>query len=178
MFVRVLVIIAIFDRTLAWTLAPPLLALALLALVLGGSWYWVSVAQAARQTPASPPANPLELTAALVFAASFVAVSLISTWASAEFGEAGVYGLAAIVGFTDINPFVLSIAAGGAGQLPADAAAAAILIAASSNNLLQAIYATVFAGARAAAGPAAALALLALAGAGAAWWIAAAGGVL
>lgn len=172
MFLRVLVIIALFDRSLAGALAPSLIALALLGLVLGGLWYWLSAAPAAPQTAAKPPANPLELIAALVFAASFVAVSLASTWARAKFGEAGLFGLAAIVGLTDINPFVLSIAAGGAAHLPAGAAAAAILIAASSNNLLQAVYAAGFAGRRAAAVPAAALVLLALLGCGgAAWWI-------
>src|SRR5271170_1504276 len=172
MFLRVLVIIAIFDPALAVTLAPPLLALALLGLALGGIWYWSSAAPAAPQTAAKPPANPLELTAALVFAASFVAVSLVSTWVRSAFGEAGLFALAAIVGLTDINPFVLNIAAGGAGHLSAAASAAAILVAAASNNLLQAAYTAAFAGMRAAAAPAAGLALLAVSGAGAAWWIA------
>ena len=178
MYLRVLVIIAMFDRPLAGALAPPLLALALLGLVLAGIWYWARAVPTAPKITTAPPTNPLELTTALVFAASFVAVSLASTWVRAEFGEAGLFGLAAIVGLTDINPFVLSIAAGGAARLPAGAAAAAILVAASSNNLLQAVYATAFAGGRAAAAPAAALSLLALAGGGAAWWIAAANGGL
>lgn len=172
MFLRVLVIIAIFDPALAGTLTPPLLALALFGFALGGLWFWSRAATAAPQTAAKSPDNPLELPAALVFAASFVAVSLASTWVKARFGEAGLFVLAAMVGLTDINPFVLNIAAGGAGQLSAAAAGAAILIAAASNNLLQAVYAAAFAGVRAAAAPAAGLALLALGGVGAAWWIA------
>jgi uncharacterized membrane protein (DUF4010 family) len=172
MYVRLLIIIAMFSRPLAVALAPPVLALALLGFLLAGLWYWASAARTTARTAAPPPANPLELTAALVFAALFVAVSLASAWVRTEFGEAGVYGLAAIVGFTDIDPFVLSIAAGGAAPLPASAAVAAILIAASSNNVLKAVYAAGFAGARPAAAPAAALALLALGGGAAAWWIA------
>jgi Domain of unknown function (DUF4010) len=89
-----------------------------------------------------------------------------------RFGEVGIYGLAAIVGITDINPFVLSISSGGAAPLPLRGEAAAILIAASSNNILQATYTNALASFRAAIPPTAALALLALGGAGVAWWIA------
>jgi uncharacterized membrane protein (DUF4010 family) len=79
---------------------------------------------------------------------------------------------AAIVGATDIDPFVLNIAAGGTAPLPARVAVAAILIAASANNLAKAGYAAGFAGGRAALAPAAALGLLALAGGAVAWWMA------
>jgi uncharacterized membrane protein (DUF4010 family) len=172
MFLRVLVIVALFDRSLAGMLAPALFALALLGLVPAAIWYWARGGSAGPQTATAPPANPLELTTALVFAASFVVVSLAAAWVKATFGEAGLFGLAAIVGFTDINPFVLSIAAGGTTALPAGAAAAAILVAAASNNLLQAVYATVCAGVRAAFAPASALAAMALAGGAIAWWFA------
>jgi uncharacterized membrane protein (DUF4010 family) len=176
MYLRLLVIIAMFDRSLAVALAPSLLALAAAGLVLAGLWYWASAAPRASHSVAEPPANPLELTTALVFAALFVAVSLAFGWVKSEFGDAGVYGLAAIVGFSDVDPFVLSVAAGGTASLPAGVAVAAILIAASSNNLLKALYTAVFAGARAAAAPGAALALLALGGGAAAWWFAIARG--
>jgi uncharacterized membrane protein (DUF4010 family) len=161
-----------FDLPLARALAPILLMMALLGLVLAGLWYRARAAPVAAQAVANPPANPLELSAAFVFAALFVAVSLASAWARTEFGESGLFGLAAIVGASDIDPFVLSIATGGAAPLATSAGVAAILVAAASNNLMKAGYAVAFAGARAAAAPAAVLALLALGGAGAAWWIA------
>jgi uncharacterized membrane protein (DUF4010 family) len=176
MYLRVLIIIAIFDWTLAAVLAPALIALAAFGLILAGVCYGAGRAARGSPSAAREPANPLELTAALVFATLFVVVSVASAWVRSRFGEAGVYGLAAIVGVTDINPFVLSIASGGAAPLSVDAAAAAILIATSSNNLLQATYATGFAGGRAAIAPAAALVLLALAGAGLAWWTASVAG--
>jgi uncharacterized membrane protein (DUF4010 family) len=116
------------------------------------------------------------LTAAFIFAALFVAISLLSGWVHSEFGESGLLLLAAIVGLTDIDPFVLSVAAGGAQLLPAGGAVAAILIAASSNNLLKAAYAVGFAGMRGAAVPAGALGLLALGGGAAAWWMGTGGG--
>ena len=72
--------------------------------------------------------------------------------------------LAAVVGFADIDPFVLNLAQGGTSGISGAAAAAAILIAASSNNLLKAGYASVFGGGRATATSAAALIGLAAAG--------------
>ena len=68
-----------------------------------------------------------------------------------------------MIGFTDIDPFVLSIAQGGGG-LPLDSAAIAILIAISSNNILKAVYTIVFAGRRASLPAAGALIALAACG--------------
>jgi uncharacterized membrane protein (DUF4010 family) len=173
MYLRMLIIIAMFDRTLAAALAPALLGLAALGLVFAGLWYWASGRSVVPTRPATAgPANPLELSTALIFAALFVAVSVASGWARGQFGTAGIYGLAAIVGLTDIDPFVLSLASGGAGPLAATAGVTAILIAAASNNVLKAAYTAGFAGGRAAIAPASALTLLALAGGAVAWWIA------
>jgi uncharacterized membrane protein (DUF4010 family) len=172
MYIRLLIIVAMFDRPLAAALAPTLLTLAVIGSALAGLWYRASLAPRAPQSEPKPPANPLELTAAFIFAALFVVISLASAWVRSEFGERGLFGLAAIVGAADIDPFVLSVAAGGTAPLTARAGVAAILIAASSNNLVKAAYALAFAGRRAAAVPAAALGLLALGGGAAAWWIA------
>jgi uncharacterized membrane protein (DUF4010 family) len=172
MYVRLLIVVAVFNLPLARGLAPTLLGLAALGLALAALRYRQSGAPTATQAAAGTPANPLELSAAFVFAALFVVIALVSTWVRATFGEGGLFGLAAIVGASDIDPFVLNIAAGGAAPMATGTAVAAILIAASSNNLIKAAYAAGFAGGRAAAVPAAVLALLALAGAGAAWWIA------
>ena len=108
--------------------------------------------------------NPLELVPAAIFAVLFIAVSFVSNWAKAELGTSGIYTLAAIVGVTDIDPFVLNLAQGGTTGMSNSALAAAILIAASSNNILKALYAAVFAGGRATIFSAAVLVLLAVAG--------------
>jgi len=173
MYVRVLIIVGVFNLPLAGALAPALLVLAVLGLACAGLWYRAHVAPIESQAAETPPANPLELTAAFVFAALFVVISVVATSLVSQFGERGVFGLAAIVGATDIDPFVLNIAAGGAASLAANAGVAAILIAASSSNLVKAAFTVAFAGGRAAAAPAAVLVLLALGGIAAAWWIAA-----
>lgn len=170
MYLRLLVIMAVFNRSLALTLAPPLLVLA----VLGGAIGLLLYRGGRGTTPQEsekPLGNPLELSAALVFATLFVVVTLLSAWVKASFGSAGLYALAAIVGVADIDPFVLSIAEGGTAQTPVLAAAVAILIASGSNNLLKAAYTIGFAGLRASLVPALALGFLALCGGGAAFWL-------
>jgi uncharacterized membrane protein (DUF4010 family) len=176
MYVRLLIVVALFDLPLAERLAAPSLALTALGLALAGLWYWLSAAPTELRADERPPTNPLELTASLVFAALFVVISLASAWARTQFGVAGLLAVAAIVGVSDIDPFVLSIAAGGAAPLSPGVGVAAILLAASTNNLAKAGYVAAFAGGRAAVAPATALGLLALAGGGAAWWIALGGG--
>jgi uncharacterized membrane protein (DUF4010 family) len=86
-----------------------------------------------------------------------------------------LFALAAIVGTTDIDPFVLNIAAGGVAPFSPNVGVAAILIAASTNNLAKVVYAAGFGGRRLVAGPASALGLLALAGGIAAWRVALSG---
>lgn len=169
MYLRILAVVAFFNAALARELAPSLCGLSLAGLVICALQYRFArpaPQQAKTQRSALPPSggNPLELGPAALFAFLFVAVSLVSNWAKAQFGTSGIYSLAAIVGVTDIDPFVLNLAQGGTPGMSNSAMAAAILIAASSNNILKAAYAAFFAGGRATAGSAAVLVLLALAG--------------
>jgi uncharacterized membrane protein (DUF4010 family) len=86
------------------------------------------------------------LAAALIFAALFVIISLASAWAKKNFGDAGLYTLAGIIGVSDISPFVVSLAQDSVFGLNPKVVSASILIATSSNNLLKAVYAVIFAG--------------------------------
>jgi uncharacterized membrane protein (DUF4010 family) len=96
----------------------------------------------------------------------FVAVSIASSWATQRFGSAGIYTLAAIVGVSDIDPFVLNLAQPDAQQITTDVAVGAVLVATSSNNLVKAAYALAYSGARIGVAPVAALSLLAGCGIG------------
>jgi uncharacterized membrane protein (DUF4010 family) len=165
MCLRLMIVIAIFDRSLALEAAPWLCGLALLSLGLAAAIFLTGRSHSTRSTPElPPPGNPLELSAALVFALLFVAVSLGSVWVQKHYGSAGVYAFAAIVGVTDIDPFVLSLAQGGLGGAPEHVLLTAILVAASSNGLLKAVYAGGFGGIERAGR--AVLAILVTAGAG------------
>jgi uncharacterized membrane protein (DUF4010 family) len=171
MYLRVLIVVALFDQSLAFSLAPALVVLAAAGLLLARLRYGLRRVADPTATGNDEPGNPLELSAAFIFAVLFVAVSLAIAWARGHFGAAGIYVLAGIVGFSDIDPFVLSITSRSIAAPPSNVAAGAILIAASSNNVLKAAYAVGFAGFRAAMPPAAALVLLASGGAAAAWWL-------
>jgi uncharacterized membrane protein (DUF4010 family) len=157
MYVRLLLVIAVFNLTLAQHLAPFLLGLAAIALGLAWAVHTTSSAPRTGKHAETPTSNPLEFNAALIFAALYVVISLLSTWIGDKFGASGLLWLAGIVGFTDVDPFVLSLAQGGVATIPLTTAAAAILIAAASNNLLKAAYAAAFAGVKTSLGAAAAL---------------------
>ncbi len=163
MYVRILVVVAVFNPALARSLLVVFLILGLLAFVIATLQYRMQDPADAARAPGTSGGNPLEIGAAGTFAGLFLVVSVASGWTASRFGTAGIFVLAAIVGVTDIDPFVLNLAQGGTAGITAGAMAAAILIAASSNNVLKAIYAVGFAG-RSALGSAVALIALAIIG--------------
>lgn len=112
----------------------------------------------------SEPVNPLQIWTALIFAVLFIVISMLTAFVKSHLGNSGVYGLAAIVGVTDIDPFVLSLAQSGANGVGLATAAIAIVIATSSNNVLKAVYTVAFSRRRESWLPAAILAAIALLG--------------
>jgi uncharacterized membrane protein (DUF4010 family) len=96
------VLIAFFNPSVAAMLAPGF-AIAALAGV-GGGWYVSRRADgpAAASEPDQPAVNPLELKAALLFAAIFVTVLVATTLVREYLGHAGLYTLAGIMGVTDV----------------------------------------------------------------------------
>jgi uncharacterized membrane protein (DUF4010 family) len=121
-------------RPLAFGLDPALLGFSAIGLVMAGLGYWIRGKHTEDRTPARSSSNPLEIGAAAVFAILFVLISLVSAWARTHYGATGIYLLSAIVGVSDIDPFVLSPAKHGAGQMPLYVAVIAILIASASND--------------------------------------------
>ncbi len=157
MYLRILVVCSLFNFALGRELAIPLLSLAAVSVLLAE----IRFRSGSRSVAENKFSNPLQLSTAVIFALLFVAVSMLSTFAQTRFGHAGVFGLAWIVGITDIDPFVLSLAQGSGAGIGLTTAATAILIATSSNNLLKAGYVVAFSRRRESAIPAAALGLLA-----------------
>lgn len=165
MFLRILIVVAIFNLTLAKVLAPSLLALLVAGLVVAALLYWRDRDKRPEGADeALPPSNPLEIQTALIFALLFIALSLGVGWARTEFGEESLFALAALAGITDVDPLVLSVAQEAHGVSPLAIDAAAILIAAASNNVLKGVYTLTFAGRAAGGVPALALLALALGG--------------
>ena len=149
MYLRFLVLVGVFNWSLAVTLAPALIGLSVLGMVLAGVQYRFAGARVKEESEHEAQQNPLELGSAAVFALSFIIVSIVTNWVRTHYGQTGIEVLAALVGVSDIDPLVLNLAQGGTGTMSAGAAASAILIASGSNNLIKAIYTAVFAGVRA-----------------------------
>ena len=169
MYVRLGFVIALFDLRFARVLAPALVILFVIGAALAFYEWRRPVSRQPSPNMQVPTVNPLHMPSAITFAAIFVLISAVTTWVRATFGQTGILSLSAIVGATDIDPFVINIAQGGLTGLSVPVLCAAVLIAASSNNIAKAIYALGFAagegGSRRSALMLFALALCGLAGA-------------
>lgn len=141
MYVRLIVLLALFNRQLLSLLAPSFLILA--GLAIGVGWLWTRRADpnARKVVPEYEPKNPLELKTAFLFAALFVAMLIATQMAVTYLGKPGLNTLAAIMGVTDVDPFIMGMTQAAGTLTPLKTAAGAILIAASSNNLIKGIYA-------------------------------------
>jgi len=145
MYLRLLGLLAIFNRELLHRLGVPFLALAAAALV--GGWLWTHVQDqgSATEERGYQTKNPLELGAAFLFAGLFVGMLFITHFALLYLGRAGLFALAGVMGVTDVDPFILSLAESSSVLTPITLAGGAIVIAAASNNLIKGIYAFGFA---------------------------------
>jgi len=144
MYLRLVALVALFNRSLAATLLPAFLVLGGLAIVVGWFWSRRPDTENAAALPDIEASNPLELTTAFVFALVFVAMLIATQLALAHLGRAGLNTLAAVMGIADVDPFVLGTTQATGTVIPLRVAAAAITIAASSNNLVKGIYAYSF----------------------------------
>lgn len=148
-YIRLFIIILAFNHTLAKQMSPTLIGLFLVSLLMSLLLYGRHHnGKAVAEKVIVTQKNPLELAPALIFATMFVFISLASAWAKQNFGDAGLYTLATIIGVSDISPFVVSLAQDSVYGLDPKVISAAILVATSSNNLLKAGYAIIFAGFR------------------------------
>jgi uncharacterized membrane protein (DUF4010 family) len=145
MYLRAAALIGIFNWHLLAQLSVPLLVLA--AIGAGGGWLW-SLRPSDKSTEIKKdyvPRNPLELWAAFLFGGIFIAILVVTAWAVAHLGEKGLFGVAAVTGVADVDPFILSMTQSAGAATSMGPAAAAILIATASNNAAKAFYAFAFA---------------------------------
>ncbi len=141
MYVRLAVLLALFNRGLMLLLLIPFLVLAAVAVAAG--WLWTrradKTAQAMQHDLAAK--NPLELLTAFLFALLFLVMLVATQLAVTYLGRAGVDTLAAVMGVTDVDPFIMGLTQAAGAVTALKVAAGAIVIAAASNNLIKGIYA-------------------------------------
>jgi len=138
MYLRLLAIIAIFNFSLAEKLALPFVSLFLIS---GAIFFFLK--ERGNNIQSNFDSNPLELQVAFIFAGLFIIMAAVTQFVTLHFGNLGLQVLSAIVGFTDIDPFVLSLIQGKYSVVESDLIQA-ILVAVASNNILKAIYTGMF----------------------------------
>ena len=144
MYLRLAILVFLFNATLGRALAPSLLALGVLALAAG---WWLSRRGDRGLMGSTPPEsrNPLDLKAAFLFSFVFLAITVITRLAIAHLGHRGLFGLAALMGVSDVDPFIMSLTQTAGAATPLHDAAVGVLVAAASNNVVKGLYARSFA---------------------------------
>jgi uncharacterized membrane protein (DUF4010 family) len=141
MYLRLVILLALFNRQLLLLLYIPFLVLAGLAVGIG--WLWSrrvddNTQEVQRE---SEPKNPLELLTAFLFAGLFLVMLVATQLAVTYLQRTGVYTLAVIMGVSDVDPFIMGLTQVAGTLTPLKIAAGAVLIAAASNNIAKGIYA-------------------------------------
>lgn len=144
MYPRLLVVILLFNPNMAAAIAPWMIGIGLFGAVLAIGWYYLRNHAPAVPPPIADISNPLGLGTAATFAVLFVVVSILAAVTMRFYGSSGLLTLAGIVGVTDINPFIISLAAHVGGGVPDPVRLAAVLIATGSNHVFHAIYACAY----------------------------------
>jgi len=141
MYGRVAILLAIFNQDLMLRLAGPFVALAGIAIAGGFIWARTDVSQNTEASETSSVKNPLETQTAFIFAGLFIVMIIATYFAVRYLGAAGMYALAAVMGVTDVDPFIMSLTQTASSLAPTVVTANAILIATASNNLVKGVYA-------------------------------------
>jgi uncharacterized membrane protein (DUF4010 family) len=143
-YLRLVILLAFFSLPLTRTLAPGFLAIGAAATLAGWLWSRLPDVRTDKLKREWTAKNPLELRAAFTFALIFLAMLVATHLTVIYLGSGGVYTLGALMGLTDITPYVLGLAQGLHGAQALTMAAGGIVISAASNNLVKGGYAYLF----------------------------------
>ena len=145
MYLRILILVTVLDPALFPSLWWRLGLLAGVGLLLAWTARMAGPRPAAiGASPFPTLSNPFELKPALIFAAVFIVISLLTALVRSALGGSGLLALAALVGVTDIDPFILSLVRHGATAVE-PLVVPAIILAMASNTLVKGIYFSVLA---------------------------------
>ena len=142
MFIRIMILLLIFNTELFRQFWYYFVILALLATGIGFAVYrhkTPTAEQLQSFDSSDSDKNPLEFKVALIFAVLFVLFTLLTHYTIQEFGAQGLKILAFMIGVTDITPFVTSLFQG-SHQVVAGAVISASFLALLSNNIVKLAY--------------------------------------
>ncbi|MDX8396900.1 MAG: MgtC/SapB family protein [Mariprofundaceae bacterium] len=145
MFPRVLLLTFLFNPKLSELLAPAILAIVGFSLFITMILWYKSRQKPTQEGLYSPKKNPLSLRIALVFAAFYSLVVLLSHIGLAHFGQSGLLVVAALSGLSDVDAITLSLAEMTQSEEFLHLAAQGILLACAANSLIKLILSLSFA---------------------------------
>ena len=144
MYLRIMILMFIFNSVIGYLLLPYFVILIAVSLITAGVVYYIKRPNHEdTEKNTNGHTNPLELKTAMLFAGLFVFFSLLTHYVITSFGAGGLNLLSYVVGFTDIDPFLLNLFQGKysiGNEMIAKASLQAII----SNNILKAVYTYVF----------------------------------
>lgn len=138
MYLRILILIYIINPTAALSMWWQLVLLSCLGFFISIFRFKTKKQKVAAMDEQSRLQNPFEIRPAFIFAILFVAISVITGLAKQYFGQSGIIVLSAIVGVSDVSPFILSLIS--ISGLGIETISTAILIAIMSNTIMKGIY--------------------------------------
>ncbi|MCK9311025.1 MAG: DUF4010 domain-containing protein [Bacteroidales bacterium] len=150
MFLRLMIIIAIFNFQVFLLLALPMTILMIISCIVG--LYFKnrnhSKFDLTEEEQQKLDENPLEFKVALIFAFLYVVFTLLTYYAIMYLGTQGLTILSFISGAGDITPFILNLTDGQFEGISLNLMAACCLQATLSNNIIKMAYAMGFSGNR------------------------------
>ena len=144
MYIRILILMYIFNASLGRLLLPYFIMLIAVSMATAAVVYYIKRPEPGdSKSKANGHTNPLELKTAMLFAVLFIFFSMATHYILSSYGTGGLNVLSFVVGFTDIDPFLLNLFQGHYSITDGQIAKAS-LQAIISNNILKAIYTYVF----------------------------------
>jgi len=134
MFLRILLIVVVLSPPMLRPLAFPLGSMALAAYA-GAALLWLDHRGVVGKRGPAKLANPFELATAIKFGLFLAAVLVASKFLQEQFGDQGVYALAALSGLADVDAISVSMAKLANSGLTVSVAAAAVVVASFVNTL-------------------------------------------
>jgi uncharacterized membrane protein (DUF4010 family) len=144
MYLRLTILVGMFNWNLLRLVALPFVLLAGAAAISGILYARRPDGQSQELRRQFQHENPLELRAALLFAGAFLLILIVTRAVVAYMGTRGAYGLGVLIGFADVDPFIMSMTQAAASGTQLTVSAGAIILAAASNNIAKGCYAYFF----------------------------------
>ncbi|MGD1044942.1 MAG: MgtC/SapB family protein [Bacteroidota bacterium] len=135
-YLRTLALIWFINASFLPNLWPRLVFLSITGIVLSLKMFRTE--QPASESEMSELQNPFEIRPAIGFAIMFVILSIVTGFVKSTVGNSGLLAVSAIVGVSDITPFILSVVQGSDGSV--HIFTSAIIFALMSNTIAKAIY--------------------------------------